>query len=58
MIIRPRTALVTCLLLFILMEDASPIPVTKIGNQGVLKKLAERVKKSADGLEGECCKRK
>ena len=45
----------TCLLLFILMEDANPIPVVKIGNQGLLKKLAARVKKSADfGLEEEC----
>ena len=56
MIIRLRTAFVTCLLLFILMEDASLIPVKeKINYEGILKKLEARPKKSVQfDSENEC----
>ena len=45
-----------CMLLFILMEEASPIPVMgKENYEGILKKLAAREKKSVElGLEEEC----
>ena len=56
MIFQPRTAFVTCMLLFTLMEEASPIPVMgKENYEGILKKLAAREKKSVElGLEEEC----
>ena len=59
MIIRPRTAFVTCLLLFILMQDANPIPVMEKENyEGILKELEAREKRSVEfGLE-YMCKRK
>lgn len=59
MIIRPRTAFVTCLLLFILMENASPIPVMEKENyEGILKKLEAKEKKSVEFDLEDQCKRK
>jgi len=56
MIIRPRTAIVTCLLLFILIEDATPFAVMdseKDNHEGILKKL-----KAREQCVEDICKRK
>ena len=59
MIIRPRSAFVTSLLLFILMENASPIPVMEKENyEGILKKLEAREKRSMEFGFEDACKRK
>ena len=59
MINRPMSAIVKCLLLFILMEDASPTPVMEKENyEGILKKLEAREKRSVECGCADKCKRK
>jgi len=59
MINQPRTTIVKCLLLFILMENTNPIPVMeKENHEGILKKLEAREKKSVEFSFEDKCKRK
>ena len=54
-----RTAFVTCLLLFVLTQDASPLPVMEKENyEGILKKLEAREKRSLEFGWEDMCKRK
>ena len=56
MIIQPWTAVVTCMLLFILLEEGRPVPVMEKDNyEGILRKLKAREKRSVEfSLEDEC----
>ena len=55
MIIQRWTAFVTCMLLFILLEEVRPVPVVEKENyEGILKKLKAREKRSVEfSLEDE-----